>query len=170
MRSEIYTLVARMIAGAAVPTRLMDAVLEQLQLKPAQFSEFYYRMQYQRLNNTKGWIFPVMVFELWNNGDEGAKFLVERTMDDYVALLGGMIGKTGQKSVVAALGGGVVKLAPQNFLVEMQRRLAVRCPGAILQTPEFSPSVGAAVIAAFKSGLSIKDYYTKVNINTKVKE
>lgn len=167
IRDEILKLAARMNAGAVEATPFLDAVLGQLGLSSEQFPEYYYKNKYA--GRCKAKFLMDIVFSLWQNGDTGAGSLMEKAIDDYALLLLTMIKKAGTEGAVAVIGGGVVNSAPERLRDEIARRIEAVCPGVKMQSPDFSPAVGAAVMAAFRSGADPAGLYKniKVKINEK---
>ncbi len=159
-RHETLAVTARMLSGLLPTGGLSDAVLDHLRISPDEFAETYYRKRLPDYGNSAA--FTSMVFKFWVKGDPGARFLIDRTIDDYTAMILAMANKTGKVKVTSVIGGGVVKQAPEEFWILLRARLKSKRSGLTLCRPLFSPAVGAAVMAAFKSRMNIQEYYNKI--------
>ncbi len=149
LRRAAIALTARMIDGRAPATGLRDQVLAHCGVEARDFAAWFFREPAAKARRAS--IAPV-VFGAWRQGDAAATQIVEHAVADYVLTAQAMTADM-QGPFEIAFGGGVVNqggLALQDLL---KARLATACPNAVQVPVALPPEDGAAVLAAFQTGL-----------------
>jgi N-acetylglucosamine kinase-like BadF-type ATPase len=158
LRNELITLVARMIDGRAKPSPLKDAVLRHLGIgSKNEYAEAIYTGKARKNIRT---MLP-LVFQAWLKGDAAAADLVQHMTKDLAITAKRMSQLTGASRPPVFFGGGVIANAPEPFwdlLVKCVRKFA---PHVRMRRPAMPPELGAAVMAAFRSGKNPVKFFMK---------
>lgn len=156
MRWELMAVVARMLNGMLDPTPLRDKALAHFQVDADAYCEAIFRKQIPRPLRLST---PPLIYQSWLEGDPAASELVERAVDDYALATKGMIAATGRPDADAVFGGGVIATAPPEFWVLLAERVHRLCPRAQVKSPDLAADIGAAIMAAFHTGLNPSDLF-----------
>lgn len=149
LRSELATLIARMLDGRAEPTPLLAIILNHYGVSADEYPDalFRQRIPQERLRGT-----PPLVYAAWLKGDPAAEGLVQCAIEDYAITGKALIRNTGSDVAEMVFGGGVIVQAPQAFWEILAGRIQGRFPRATVKSPELPPEYGAAIMAAFHAG------------------
>lgn len=152
IRQEAIVAVARMIDGRAEMTGLKDVLLSHFGVADAsRFAEKVFRGCVPRgtLRST-----PPLIYRAWQQGDTVAARLVRRAVDDYVLAARALAARTQSETPWIGFGGGVITVAPRQFLDLLRAGVLAQWPHAVVGAPELLPEDGAVVMAAFRRGIA----------------
>lgn len=159
-RTELLSLVARMIDGRAEPTPLKEKLLAHLGVpSEADYAEAVWRRKFPGKNERHT---APLVFEAWRAGDPAADMLLRRAADDYVLSAWAMLARIGCADARISFGGGVLARAPAQFWELLADGVHRRYPDVTVAPPELAPESGAAVMAAFRAGLDPVTFFRNV--------
>lgn len=165
IRTELITLLARILDGFYEESPLLDSALEYLELSRDNLAEAFLRsgIPHYKVETT-----PPIIFEAWEKGDPNAKRLVNHAMDDFLLVIKTMIGKIDDPTCTISLGGGVINQAPQKFWDEFEKRTQESFPRSVLSRPELPPEYGAAVMAAYHLGIDPVTFFRALRENFQI--
>ena len=163
LRIGLRQMVARMIDGRERATLLKDTILNFLGLEEARFVEAVYKAQHlddetliSKEKLTKA--VPIAI-SLWEAGDPAAAELISATFDEYLVTIKAMLSRLGTHQADIIYGGGLIKHTSERFKQTLLKRTEEQFPGASPKFAELPPSVGAALMAAYKVGEAIEPLF-----------
>lgn len=159
IRRHLLTTVARVIDGREKPSLLRDMVREHYGFATEE------EMLKAATRNKLDRVMTLFVITVLNDavakGDEVALRIVHEAADYYLRDVLYLIDKVGGGEVDVVLGGGLLLNGPPLLRELLTNQVLAARPAVTVHTPQLSPAIGGAVMAAFAAGGDHHEVYRR---------